>query len=139
VISSGSGPGEILRATIFHTSRNAFREDALDAYADDALLVRDGCVSACGDFAGDRSAHPDAAVRDLRGGFLLPGLIDTHVQPGKAADLVYVRPQPDTPLAANLERTDDLNKILTVLFTLADAECIREVWMQGTRAWSRPI
>src|SRR4051794_10198983 len=71
--------GELLRATIFHTPRNPFREEALEAFADGGLLIRDGRVAACGDFSEVRAAHPDAAVQDLRGGFLLPGLIDTHL------------------------------------------------------------
>lgn len=71
--------GEILRATIFHTPRNAFREDALEAFLDGGLLLRDGSVAACGEFAEVRAAHPQAGVNDMRGGFLLPGLIDTHV------------------------------------------------------------
>ena len=70
---------ELLRATIFHTPRNAFREDALEAYSDGGLLIRNGKIAACGDFAAVRAAHPNAEVKDWRGGFLLPGLIDTHI------------------------------------------------------------
>src|SRR5947207_1945386 len=72
-------PAELLRATIFHTPGNPFHEEALESLADGGLLIRDGRVAACGDFTGVRAAHPDAAVKDLRGGFLLPGLIDTHL------------------------------------------------------------
>lgn len=71
--------GEIFRATIFHTPGNAFHDDSLEAFADGGLFVQDGVIAACGDFAEVRAAHPDAGVRDLSGGFLLPGLIDTHV------------------------------------------------------------
>lgn len=45
---------------------------------DGGLVVRAGRISACGDFSAMRAAHPEAPVRDLRGGFLIPGLIDTH-------------------------------------------------------------
>ena len=38
-----------------------------------------GKIVACGDYASVRAAHPQAETRDLRGGYVLPGLIDTHV------------------------------------------------------------
>src|SRR5215831_14357892 len=71
---------EILRAAVFHTPRNAFAyADALDAFANGALALRAGRIAACGDYIAVRAQFPDAAVRDLRGGCILPGLIDTHV------------------------------------------------------------
>jgi guanine deaminase len=71
---------ELLRAPLFHTPRNPFREDrALECYADGGLLVREGRVAGCGDYSSLRDAHPDIPVTDLRGGFLLPGFIDTHI------------------------------------------------------------
>jgi guanine deaminase len=51
----------------------------LEVHDDGAILVEKGRIAACGDYADIRGAHPDAHVRDLRGGFLLPGFIDTHV------------------------------------------------------------
>jgi guanine deaminase len=70
----------ILRATVFHTPRNAFLDsNALVAYADGALAIDHGKVAACGDYSAIRTAHPDASVRDLRGGYIVPGFIDTHV------------------------------------------------------------
>ncbi|MBV9506768.1 MAG: guanine deaminase, partial [Acidobacteriia bacterium] len=72
--------GELLRACIFHTPRNPFQhENALEALSDGALLIQNGRVAACGDYAAIAAAHPDAVTRDLRGGFLLPGFVDTHV------------------------------------------------------------
>jgi guanine deaminase len=71
--------GEILRAAIFHTPGNAFQRDTLRSFADGGLLVREGAIAACGGFAEVRAANPDAAVRDLRGGFLVPGFVDTHI------------------------------------------------------------
>src|SRR5438067_762016 len=65
---------ELLRAAIFHTPGGS-----LVTHEDGGLLIRDGRVAACGDFHRVRSAHPDAAVSDLRGGFLLPGFVDAHV------------------------------------------------------------
>lgn len=72
---------KILRAAIFHTPANPFLEGkALSAWSDGALAVDDGKVLACGDYGEVRRAsHPDAEVRDLRGGYILPGFIDTHV------------------------------------------------------------
>ncbi len=71
---------ELFRASVLHTPANPFRQtQALATYEDGALLVRDGRIVACGDFAGVRAQHPDAAVVDWRGGFLLPGFVDTHL------------------------------------------------------------
>ncbi len=70
----------ILRATLFHVPRNPFREaNALESFADGALLIAGGRIVACGDYSTVRAVHPDAEERDLRGGILLPGLIDTHI------------------------------------------------------------
>ena len=78
-MSSGD-PGEILRAPLLHTPRNPFFEPgALESYPDGALFIRQGKVAACGLYSEVRAAYPDAAYTDLRGGFLLPGLIDTHI------------------------------------------------------------
>jgi guanine deaminase len=71
---------ELLRAGVFHTPRNPFREEgALESFADGGLLIRDGRIAACGDYTELHAKNPGVAVRDLRGGYLLPGLIDTHV------------------------------------------------------------
>src|SRR5580700_1927315 len=70
----------ILRGTIFHTLRNPFRsDDALEVFADGALVVEDGRVAACGDFVAIRAQYPDTEMRDLRGGVLLPGFVDAHI------------------------------------------------------------
>jgi guanine deaminase len=71
---------EILRATIFHTPGNPFQNPgAMASFEDGALLIEDGVIQECGDFPEVRKAHTDADVRDLRGGILLPGFVDTHV------------------------------------------------------------
>lgn len=73
-------PGELLRAPLFHTPRNPFVDErALESYSDGGLLIRGDRIAGCGDFVTLRAANPDAATTDLRGGFLLPGFIDTHV------------------------------------------------------------
>jgi guanine deaminase len=70
----------LLRAPLFHTPRNPFTEvRALESESDGGLLIQDGRIAACGSFDAVRAAHPGALVTDLRGGFLLPGLVDTHI------------------------------------------------------------
>jgi guanine deaminase len=77
---SSSGRGELLRAHLFHTPRNPFRNDkSLESYSDGGLLVRDGKVVACGDYAEIHAAYPAVPSIDLRGGFMLPGFVDTHI------------------------------------------------------------
>ena len=71
---------EILRAAVFHTPKNPFAyADALAAFTDGAVAISAGRIAACGDYIAVRAQYPDAIVRDLRGGCILPGLIDTHV------------------------------------------------------------
>lgn len=70
----------ILRSAIFHTPRNPFHhDDALEIFPDGALVVEDGRIAACGDFVPVRAQYPDAEVRALRGGVLLPGFVDAHI------------------------------------------------------------
>jgi guanine deaminase len=72
--------GELLRAPLFHTPGNPFQDSsALQCYQDGGLLIRDGRVAGCGDYVSLRDAHPDIPAVDLRGGFLLPGFVDTHI------------------------------------------------------------
>jgi guanine deaminase len=72
--------GELLRAPLFHTPRNPFRDSsALESYQDGGLLIREGRVAGCGDYGILRDANPEVPTVDLRDGFLLPGFIDTHI------------------------------------------------------------
>ena len=72
--------GEILRASLFHTPRNPFRDEkGLESHADGGLLIRAGKVVTCGEYGAVHAAHPEVPTSDLRGGFLLPGFIDTHI------------------------------------------------------------
>ncbi|MEI9815037.1 MAG: guanine deaminase [Acidobacteriota bacterium] len=70
---------ELLRAPIFHTPGNPFAGVAPKFHEDGALVVEGGRIAASGDFTVVRAAYPNTPVTDLRGGFLLPGFIDTHV------------------------------------------------------------
>jgi hypothetical protein len=45
---------------------------------------------------------------------------------------VYIRPPAKTPLAAVLERTETPEQALAAIFTLAGAECIQQVRVEGS-------
>ncbi len=51
---------------------------------------------------------------------------------GKSADFVYLRPPADSPLAAVLEREQSPEQMLAAIFTLAGAESVREVRVEGS-------
>jgi guanine deaminase len=55
--------------------------------------------------------------------------------PGKAADLVYLRPPEGSPLAAVVEQATDMERILAALFTLGGAESVREVRVEGAAVY----
>lgn len=70
----------IIRATIFDTCANPFlHKSALRNWPDGGLAILNGRVAACGPFDEVAKAYPREPVDDRRGGFLLPGLIDTHI------------------------------------------------------------
>lgn len=80
IAADSADAGDLLRAPLFHTPRSPFLHDrALESHWDGGLLIRDGRIAACGDFETIRAANPKATTTDLRGGFLLPGFIDTHI------------------------------------------------------------
>jgi guanine deaminase len=56
--------------------------------------------------------------------------------PGKAADVVYLRPPANHPLASVIERAESLERILAALFTLGDSSCINKVRVEGTIVYS---
>ena len=71
---------ELLRAPLFHTPGNPFRDErALVCHEDGGLLIRDGRIAASGDYHAVRASCPEAPTVDWRAGFLLPGFVDTHV------------------------------------------------------------
>ncbi len=71
---------ELIRATIFQTTGDPrYDAGAFVAIDDGGLLVRDGRIAACGEFAAIRATHADVPVTDWRGGCVLPGLVDAHV------------------------------------------------------------
>jgi guanine deaminase len=71
---------KLFRSSVFHTPANPFiARDALAAFEDGALAIEDGKIAACGEYALVRASYPEAEVRDLRDGYILPGFIDTHI------------------------------------------------------------
>lgn len=70
----------LYRALVVDTPDDPFTGGVLRSIDDAGLAVDDhGVISARADFATVRADHPDAEVVDLRGGVLLPGLVDAHV------------------------------------------------------------
>jgi guanine deaminase len=70
----------LFRGSFLDTPDDPFRGGVLRAEEDGGLLVDDdGIIAARGSFASLAPAHPEATVVDVRGGLVLPGLVDTHV------------------------------------------------------------
>ncbi len=70
---------ELFRGTVMHSPRNPFQEDpACEVFADGGMLVENGRILSLGEYSDIRAAHPGSNTVDLRGGFILPGFIDTH-------------------------------------------------------------
>ena len=70
----------LFRGSFLDTPDDPFRGGVLRAEEDGGLLVDDdGIIAARGSFASLVSAYPEATLVDVRGGLVLPGLVDTHV------------------------------------------------------------
>lgn len=70
----------IFRATVMHTPANPFHDAAaFKSYADGALVCEGERICDCGEYDELRRSYPQAEVLDLRGSYLLPGFVDTHV------------------------------------------------------------
>jgi guanine deaminase len=69
----------IFRARVLDTPDDPFTGGTLRSDEDAGLLVVGGVIVERGDFSTVRAAHLGEDVVDLRGGVLLPGLVDTHV------------------------------------------------------------
>jgi guanine deaminase len=73
----------LYRASAYDTPDDPFTHGAAPGFRHDddlGLAVdADGVIVARGPYATVAADHPDATVLDLRGGILLPGLVDTHV------------------------------------------------------------
>lgn len=69
----------VFRGTVLDTPDDPFAGGTLRAEEDAGLVERDGTIVARGPYQRVRTAYPDDDVVDLRGGLVLPGLVDTHV------------------------------------------------------------
>ncbi|MBU4434943.1 MAG: guanine deaminase [Alphaproteobacteria bacterium] len=68
------------RASILHLLEDPTKSAAAVAFhADGLLLVEDGHVVACGDYAGLSELVGETPVEDLSGKLITPGFIDTHI------------------------------------------------------------
>jgi guanine deaminase len=56
---------------------------------------------------------------------------------GKAADFVYVRPPDGSTLAEVLAHADSVSRMVAAVFTMAGAESVHEVRVDGARVFSR--
>jgi guanine deaminase len=67
------------------------------------------------------------------------GLGDTvgDLTPGRAADLVLLRPREGSTLAATLARCDSAEQALGALITLAREESVAGTWVGGDRVHER--
>ena len=69
----------LYRGTFADCPEDPFAGGVLRTLTDGALLVRDGLIAERGPWAELAARHPGEEVVDLRGGLVLPGLVDTHV------------------------------------------------------------
>ena len=82
--TSPASTAEVLyRARAYDTPDDPFADAPAPGFRyDDDLGIAvdgDGVIVARGPFADVAARHPQPVVLDLRGGILLPGLVDTHV------------------------------------------------------------
>lgn len=69
----------VFRGTFLDTPVSPFAGGTLRSEMDGGLRVLDGAIVERGSFEAVCGRYPDDDVVDLRGGLVLPGLIDTHV------------------------------------------------------------
>ncbi len=69
----------LFRGTFADCPEDPFAGGVLRTLTDGALLVRDGVIVERGPWADLAARHAGEEVVDLRGGLVLPGLVDTHV------------------------------------------------------------
>jgi len=101
---------------LIHVVGENLAQARLQSWSDGGLYLKDGRIAQVGSFAEVRARHPQAAVRKLEGGFLIPGLIDVHVH----------YPQTAVIGALGLELLDWLERVtLPAEERFADAEYAR--------------
>ena len=70
---------QIIRASLAHAPHNPFLGGELVAYSDGAIAVQAGRIVAVGSYPEVQAQYPQAQVDQLRGGLLIPGMVDLHV------------------------------------------------------------
>lgn len=70
---------QIIRASYVHTPHNPFAGGSLVAQTDGGLALEGGRIVASGPFEQVKAQYPTARVQELRGGLLIPGMVDLHV------------------------------------------------------------
>src|ERR1700733_12146519 len=101
-------------------------KEALQAYllqrvAPDGILLDAGHLLYLATLAGAEALGLSSETGDFRS--------------GKSADFVYLRPPAGSPLAAVLEREQGPERVLAAIFTLAGAESVREVRVEGSTVY----
>ncbi len=69
----------ILRASLLHAVSEGPLEARLEGWSDGGLFIENGRIADAGPFTEVRARHPEAPLRRLEGGLLLPGFVDAHV------------------------------------------------------------
>lgn len=71
---------QLFRASIAHFPESTVTpDDALQTFADGALVISDEQIVAVGNYADLHPEYPDAQIHDHRGNWILPGFIDSHL------------------------------------------------------------
>ncbi|CAA9588707.1 MAG: Guanine deaminase [uncultured Truepera sp.] len=118
----------VLRARIFHTPRDPFREAGALETVEGALALTDDRVGALGSLTEVQRQYPDAPVLGDGEDYLLPGFVDTHVH----------YPQMSVVGAMGLTLLDWLReRTLPEEARLADTAYAREVAARFLRALAR--
>lgn len=67
------------------------------------------------------------------------GLADVtgDLDAGRSADFVYIRPDPDSPLAGALARAENMEQALAAIITMGGADSIQEVRVGGSAVFRK--
>jgi guanine deaminase len=118
----------LLRAQLFHTPRDPFREAEALETLDGAVALEGGQIIAVGEVSDLRAQYPGAPLLGDGGDYLLPGFVDTHVH----------YPQQSVIGAMGLTLLDWLReRTLPEEARLADTPYARDVARRFVRALAR--
>jgi hypothetical protein len=132
---------EIFRAGIFHTPRNPFFESHGSGMARPFYPPRRDAICRLGLCRQTLHGVPKAAGRSWHHHRPAEALaIDAETgdfSQRKAADFVYLKPAPESALAAAIERSEDAARVLAAIFTLAQSDSIADVRVAGSSVHSK--